>query len=146
MDKMDEALDAEWLSPDDLIEIHEEEPRVSDIRALRAPRREIVEIREAPTPRENPSARDAREALPMKAPARARRAASPMQTAAALARLTLFFVIGLGLGSIFALGVATVLEIKKDSAHGAQPHTEVRAPALDSAAAMPDLGEPGPAL
>lgn len=143
MEKIDEALDAEWLSPEDLVEIDDEEaPRVSDIRELRAPRApaELVSVEVQDTEA------DVRE---MGAPAPSRpkaHARSRSHTLAGLARLTLFFLVGLGLGSIFALGVATALELRRAPVERAPASVDPRTPAMDSSANVPELGEPGRAL
>jgi hypothetical protein len=124
MDRTDDALEAEWLSPEDLVEIDDdEERRVSGIRE---------------------STRSARDAQVVGT--RTRRPTSTMHTLVALTRLALFFMLGLGLGSIFALGVATVLDIRDDGRR-APVHTEVDDPPFDSAGApLPDIGKPGRAL
>jgi hypothetical protein len=135
MENTNDALDAEWLSPEDLIEIDDEdERRVSDIRALRDDRRRISETREL---------RD----LPAEPSHTAGRRASPMHTVFAVIRLALFFTLGVGLGSIFALGVASVLEIRKDTPRVAPARTPGADGPIDSAgAAIPEFGKPGRAL
>jgi hypothetical protein len=137
MDKTDDALEAEWLSPEDLVEIDDEdERRVSDIRALRDERRRVSEIRDL---RDQPRTEPTR--------ATRRRAYSPMRTAFAVARLALFFTLGVGLGSIFALGVASILEIRKETPRVAPARAPGSDPPIDSAGAtIPEFGKPGRAL
>lgn len=131
MNEKDEALEAAWLDPEDVVEVEDEAPRVSDIRALR-PRDAAQEAaqEEAPSPERVRS-----------------RSESRSYTFAAITRLMLFFMLGLGLGSIFALAVATVLDLRDTPRAKPAAAEAPQAPAAPAEqAAPPAVGEPGPAL
>jgi hypothetical protein len=117
MEKMDDAMEAaEWLSPDELVEIDDDEPRTSGIR----------EKSEGPR-------------------ARRERPTSTMRVLLNFTRLALFFMVGVGLGSLFAMGVASFLELRDDGRPPARSY--VREPVIDTAGAVvPDVGKPGRAL
>lgn len=168
MKHTEDVDDAEWLSPDDLIELVDDDeiPRISEIRPLRA-RPEAEPVVEAvapipvmPAPLPSPVA-VVPAAVPSSSPAAVpapptampaptiRRAKRPSaaKTLVSLARLLLFFVVGLGLGSIFALGVATALGIRADSPRHDRARMGAREAVIDtSTLTAPDMGSPSPAL
>jgi hypothetical protein len=119
MEKMDDALErAEWLNPDDLVEIDDDPSQRKGIR-------------------ETSESRLAGERATSHGPA--------VGVLMNLTRLALFFMIGVGLGSLFAMGVATFLELRDDGRPPARSY--VREPVIDTAGAVvPDVGKPGRAL